>query len=256
MSKQSLQNSIRENVLEKIKTGEIRKLPRAYFVLRIIATLFVGVLLLAGSALVASFIFFSLHESGEQFLLGFGLQGVAIFLKLFPWLFLAFDLLLVFLLEWLLQGFSFGYRIPLLNIFVSIVLASVVLGGVISLTPLHQELLHLSDKHELPIFAPAYEHIFDSHDDDGVCRGIVASVATSTFELTHTDMDHDASTAESTFTVPIPSDISPSMLKVGQRVLVLGSSPDQHDTTDFDTHPSSFPCASAEHIQILQPITP
>jgi hypothetical protein len=256
MTEKNSKDSIQQNVLEKIKTGEVRKVPRVYFMLRILATLFVAILLLASSALVASFIFFSLHESGEQFLLGFGFQGIVVFLKLFPWLCLAFDVALVFLLEWLLQGFKFGYRIPLLNIFIGLLVASGVLGGLLALTPLHPDLLHLSDDHQLPILAPAYEQIFDSHDAEGVCRGVVLSVGTSTFEIQHNDEDHDAD--DGTFTVPLPPNGAGPMLQVGQRVLVFGTPPTPGDgQNDGEPHgPFAPPCSTADHIQVLPPLNP
>ncbi len=222
-----LQHSIRQSVLDKIKSGKVRRLPHAYFMARILATAVVGVLLMLVSALIFSFVLFSIHESGEHALLGFGPQGITAFLILFPWPFVFFDVALLFLLEWLLQGFKFGYRIPLLNIFIGILGISILFGFIINATPLHTYLLKRADNNQLPILGGAYEHIFDRHDDQGVGRGIVVSTTTDGFIIQHTDHDHDTDDG-SLIVSPAPGAQLP-IVKLGDRVLIFGQSqPDGH----------------------------
>ncbi len=238
-------NSIRQNVLEKIKSGKVRKLPRVYFVLRIVATLFVSALLLVVSAFVFSFMLFSFHESGEQFLLGFGIDGILAFLMLFPWMLFAIDVILLLVLEWLLQGFKFGYRIPLLNFGLGIFAVSLVVGALINLTPLHVFLLQRADNKQLPVVGDAYEHIFDRHEDQGVCRGIVTSLnpdgPTSGFVMHHNDRDQDVD--DGAFTVsPAPGAMLPPV-QIGDRVLIFG-------------HPDQNQHIEAKDVQVLPPVYP
>jgi hypothetical protein len=235
-------NLIRQNVLEKIKNGNVRKLPRVYFMLRIVATLFVSALLLIVSAFVFSFMLFSFHESGEQFLIGFGVDGILAFLMLFPWMLFVVDVVLLLVLEWLLQGFKFGYRIPLLNFGLGIFLASFAIGALINLTPLHVFLLQRADNNQLPIVGDAYEHIFDRHEDQGVCRGIVTSIEGGTpnsFIIHHNDRDQDVD--DGAFTVsPVPGVKLPPV-QVGDRVLIFGY-PDQNQHIE------------AKNVQVLPPV--
>ena len=234
-------NSIRQNVLEKIKSGKVRKLPRVYFMLRIAATLFVSVLLLVVSAFVFSFMLFSFHESGEQFLLGFGLDGIVAFLMLFPWPLFVMDVLLLVLLEWLLQGFKFGYRIPLLNFGLGIFAVSFIVGALINLTPLHTFLLQRADNKELPVVGDAYEHIFDRHEQQGVCRGIVTDVNAddSSFVIHHNDRDQDVD--DGAFTVSPAAGVVLPPVHVGDRVLVFG-------------HPDQSQHIQARNVQVLPPV--
>ena len=216
--------SIQHAVLEKIRSGSVKKLPHAYFMFRVVATLLVSVLLLIISSFVISFVLFSFYVSGQQFLLGFGLEGIIVFLKLFPWGLCILDIALLFLLEWLLQGFKFAYRIPLLNIFLGIVGASILIGVLINTTPLHTLLLQRADQNNLPILGGAYEHIFDPHEDQGVCHGIVTSVGTTSdpaeFVIQHNDVDHDQD--DGIFIVtPVPDTMLPPV-HIGDRVLVFG----------------------------------
>jgi hypothetical protein len=231
-------DSIQQAVLEKVRAGKVRRRPRWQFMLRIFATLAVCVLLLILSAFVISFIIFSLHESGEQFLLGFGWHGIEVFFQLFPWLQAVAVLILLAILEWLLQGFKIGYRVPLLNIFLGVIGISLILGVIINFTPLHGVLLGAADRGHLPILGEPYEHIFDSHEGDGVCRGTVVSVGTNSFTIYHNDYDNDAD--DGTFTVHIPPGSALPLPHVGDNVLVFG-----------DPEPGGY--LEAEHIQTLPP---
>lgn len=229
-------NSIQEAVLEKIRSGAIHKRPRAYFILRLVAVVLVALLLLATVALVVSFIVFSVHESDEQFLLGFGTQGILVFLKLFPWIYAIFAVALALLLEWLLQGFKFGYRMPLLNIFLVIVVSSVASGILLSVTPLHTMLLRNADRDTLPIIGSLYEHIYDSHESQGVFRGTIASTSRNSFLMNCNDADRDRD--DGIFTVDLPTDSA--VPQVGNRVLVFG-------------YPDSNHVITTNHIQVLPP---
>jgi hypothetical protein len=231
-------DSIQQAVLDKVRAGKVHRRPRSYFIMRIAATVVVSILLLITSALVISFILFSLDESGEQFLLGFGLHGIEVFFILFPWVPTLLTIALLFLLEWLLQGFKFGYRIPLLNIFLGIVGASLILGVLINFTPLHTTLLGFADKNELPIIGDVYEHILDSHEGQGVCRGMVVSVGQDSFTMYHNDHDQDQD--DGTFIVKISPSSGLTLPHVGDDVLVFG-----------DPEPGG--CIEAEHIQMLPP---
>jgi hypothetical protein len=245
MENENSHNSIRQAVLDKIKSGKVRKLPRAYFILRVIATILVSLLLLVVSAFVFSFMLFSFHESGEQFLIGFGFEGILAFLMLFPWALFTLDILLLLILEWLLQGFKFGYRIPLLNFGVGIFVASFVVGGLINLTPVQSILLQRADNNQLPLVGDAYEHIFDRHEDQGVCRGIVTMVNVpgnpGGFIMQHNDRDHD--TDDGQFIVTLAPGVPAPQVVVGDRVLVFG-------------HPNNTQHVEAHNVQVLDPVYP
>jgi len=219
MNDQNLQQEIQQKVLERIKSGKVRMHPRAYFVVQIIVTLAVAVLALALSVFVLSFIIFSIHGSGEQFLLGFGSRGVATFLMLFPWVMLIIDLAIIFLLEWLLQGFKLGYRISLLSVFLGVFILSALLAVIVDLTPIHQVLLGRADEGDLPIIGQLYESIRDSHEGQGIFRGTIVSIQGNEITITHNDGDHDAD--DGTRTVILPQDAP--QLQIGDRVYVYGN---------------------------------
>lgn len=219
MNKTHLELQIQNGVLEKIREGRVRMRPRAFFVARLTITILVATLVLVISALVISFIFFSLHESGEQFLLGFGSNGIITFLLLFPWATLLLDIVALFVLEWLLQSFKFGYRVSLLSIFLGIFVCSTVLGFLVILTPLHRTLLNQADQGALPLIGEMYESIRDSHSDKGVFRGSIRSIQDNKIVLVHDDSDRDED--DGTRTIILPSQYP--ALNVGDRVYVFGT---------------------------------
>jgi hypothetical protein len=231
-------DSIQSTVLEKVRAGTVRRKPKLVFVLRVIALIVASALFLTVSIFLISFILFSLHESGEQFLLGYGLQGIGVFLSLFPWMLFAFDLALLFTLEWLLRSFSFGYRIPFANVFIALLGGSVVLGLLVTLTPLHGVLLRHAIDNDLTAGNQLYGHVLDAHPEQGIYRGIVVSASSSMFTMTHQDYDHDGDEGQYQV-VPAPG-VQFTMPASGDRVLVFGKEEQEH--------------ILADHIQILQPL--
>lgn len=220
MNHQNTEQEIRNNVLARIRGGTVHMHSRAYFVARVIAVTALAVLALLLSAFVLSFIIFSIHESGESFLLGFGRNGIVTFLTLFPWLLLATDIAILFVLQWLLQGFKFGYRVSLLGVFLAVFVSSGVLAVLIGLTPVHAALLDRADRGELPLVGRAYESIRESHADRGVFRGTVTSVRGNEIVISHDDGDDDED--DGARTVILPKD-NETEFHEGDRAYVFGT---------------------------------
>ena len=217
----SKETEIKGNVFEKIHKGEALMRPRIYFITRTVLLAVISVIALTLAMFVLSFAFFSIHESGEQFLLGFGQRGLLAFITLFPWLPFLLTLVLILLLDYLLRYFKFGYRVSVLEIFL-IALAVVMIAGVgINYTPLHSILLDTADRNGLPFLAPLYEKIHDSHQEQGVFRGVISSIHSNEFFITHDDKDSD--TDDGTSTIVVPAGFDTATLHVGERVYIAGT---------------------------------
>lgn len=221
MNNDPLQKHIPEKVIERISREKIPMRSRAHFIIRIALTGTVSMLALILSAYVLSFIAFSIHESGEQFLLGFGMRGVRIFLVLFPWGALIADTLLIVLLEWLLQRFAFGYRIPLLKLFGLLAALAAFGAFLIGLTPIHSTILDTADQGSVPVIGEWYERIRTSREENGIFRGTISSIQEDRITITHDDTDHDAD--DGTHTIILPAGYPADALRIGERVYVLGT---------------------------------
>ncbi len=221
MNEETTQQEIQKNVLARIKSGDTHMRSRLFFVVRVAATIAAAAIALIFSGLVLSFIIFSVRESGEQFLLGFGSRGIVTFFALFPWLAFALAIAALFVLEWLLQGFKFGYRISLLSIFLVACVVSASFAALVNLTPLHGVLLGRADKDSLPVIGEMYETVRDSHANQGVFRGTIMAIQGKVIFITLSDRDRDADDVAWTVSLP-PGNTEP--LSVGDRVYVLGTS--------------------------------
>ncbi len=218
----SQETDIQKNVLEKIHSGEISMRSRIYFILRIVLVSTVSVLTLIGSLFALSFAFFSIRASGVQFLLEFGERGLLKFIILFPWTSFLIFLLFLVILEFLIRRLTPVYRFPLLRIFLWILAISVVGSTLVDLTPLHPFLLSEADKDQLPILGPWYEQVHDSHQDQGVYRGVITSLTGTglIFVISHNDADLDSD--EGTWTIVPPPGFDIHTLSVGENVYVAG----------------------------------
>ncbi len=195
--------------------------PRVYFVLQIVFIVLLSIAILLLSVFVLSFIFFSLHESGEQFLLGFGVRGMLTFVTLFPWAALLATLALLSLLEWLLRYFKFGYRLPILRIFIGISAITFIASVLVTVTPLHSSLLGRAEQNELPIIGEFYEAVHDSHESQGIFRGEIMSIRGNTFIISYNNNNLD--TDDGTWTVIPPTGFNLSAIHVGEIVYVAGT---------------------------------
>ena len=216
----NLQKNIQDAVLKRVEGGSVHMRSRAYFVVRAAATAAVALLALVVSSFVLSFILFSIHEGGEQFLLGAGERGITTFLSLFPWLTLAFDIAIILLLEWLLQGLKLGYRFSLVTVFVAVFAASTALALLINLTPVQPALLERAEGDDLPVFGDLYKGVYYSHEDQGVFKGEVVSINGRT-SIGIVCNDRDSDRDEGRFTVVLPTRTTASFA-VGDHVYVFG----------------------------------
>lgn len=122
-------HNIIAKVTEKIQSGEVSMHSRVPFVLRAFGMAFLATIVFFISALIVNFVFFSIHMSNTNELLGFGPRGWGAFIGFFPWGLLFVDIVSVALLALLFRTFRFGYRAPLLYVFGGFFFLAVVAGA-------------------------------------------------------------------------------------------------------------------------------
>src|SRR5690348_1082993 len=110
------QDNMKQDIMNRIKSGELDMRPRIYFMLKLAALIVLMVATLVVSIFILTFILFSIRINSQDVLLGFGSRGLTTFLRFFPWGLLFIDIALIFLSQHLLRQFRFGYRIPALYV--------------------------------------------------------------------------------------------------------------------------------------------
>jgi len=180
------QKSIKERILEKIETGQVKMRPKIYFLLKTMLIVG-GIFLISGFIIfLISFIHFHLRITGLWYLPSFGFRGLGIYFRLLPWFLILISLILILILEILAKRFSFVWRRPIFYSLLAIILISLVGGFIINKTPFHSRLFFQARQGKLPLMAPAYRQ-FGMPKFEDVHRGIVEKLTENGFLLRKTD---------------------------------------------------------------------
>ena len=214
------QKSIKETVLEKIKSGQIKMRPKLYFISRTILLVLGFLAVAAFILLLASFIMFSLRINGLWFLPGFGFRGFGMFLNYLPWILILITLILIAILEILAKRFSFVYRRPVVYSLIAIILIVFLGSFIIYKTPLHPGLFIRSREGNLPFAGPIYRG-FGMPELHDVHQGIVEELTENGFRIRRPD--------NQLLTVIVTPDTqfpSGKEIKQGDMVVVMGERDD------------------------------
>ncbi|MFZ2621336.1 MAG: hypothetical protein WAX85_00015 [Minisyncoccia bacterium] len=214
-------NSLKEKILKKIEAGEVSMKPKTIFIIKTVLIASVICLIFLVTVVLVSYMTFSIQTGGRMFLLGFGKRGLIQFLLMFPWILLTINAVLLIILDLLLKHFKFGYNRPLIYIFLTTLVVITILGSVINYTPFHRNLLRRAEEKHLPVFGSFYSGLRKSHRENGIFRGIVTSVGTSTFTFKHNDYDRDVDDTELKVFVPADVNIG-TTINVGDQVFIAG----------------------------------
>lgn len=155
MNESSQDNSSRQ-IIEKIKSGQVKVRPRALFVFKDIILAVAAVLCFLAVVFLASFTLFVVRSNGAWLLTSFGWPGVRIFLISLPWVLFLVAAFFIFLLEYLLKRSGFVWRRPLIYS-LAVILAVVTAGSFLAAaTPLHLRAYQSAVQRRLPLAGPLY----------------------------------------------------------------------------------------------------
>lgn len=221
-------NKIKDQIFEKIKSGEVSMKSKYYFLIKIILlaiTIFITFLL---TAFIVSYVLFSIKTSGNVILLGFGARGLYHFILTLPWIILAIDVLLILFLDWLLKSFRFGYNSPVLFLFIGTLASITLLAYLINLTSFHNSIMKISEDRRIPVAGDFYRGLRKSHGTQGLFIGEVVSInGTSTFYIKYSDYGRDV---DDTVRVVTPENFSVYSMSIspGDRIFIAGDkNPDE-----------------------------
>jgi hypothetical protein len=176
-------NNIKEELLQKIKNGELNMMPRWQLVLKT-AWLIVGVIIVALIAVyLLSFILFALHRTGVLFAPFFGWQGVMIFIMSSPWLLISLVGVFTLLLYLLVSHFSFSYRKPLVYSLIGTVLFVIAVASFIQQTTMHDRVGRFVAQHAVPGFSPLYQDMANQFPN-GVFEGVITDIDDTVLTVT------------------------------------------------------------------------
>ncbi len=221
MKNEEIKKNIEEIVLKKIESGDIKMVPKSYFVFRAtILTLFTVIVFILSVTLV-SFIVFSLSARGDLFLLGFGKKGIIKFILMFPWFLLSVDAILILILDYLVRRFSFGYHSPIIYLFLGTLVFVTSFSFVLTFTSFHSKVSGFVRRNHVPFAGSMYDEINKSRRDKGIFRGVVTSMGDNYIVIRRSDFDGDADDVE--IKIMAPDGLDPkSFIHTGEEVYVAG----------------------------------
>lgn len=224
-----LQRNIKDEVLNKIKSGQINMRSKFYFLLKLGLLFTLVVFIFFVSVFLLSFIIFSLNVEGSLFLVRFGGKGLYNFLFVIPWYLLFIDILLLILLDVLLKSFRFGYKRPIVYLFGGTFFVVTLLSTLLDFTPFHYNAMRNENIKKVPFSNELYGGVSSIVQKPGSWKGMVDKVDRNTFLFTYlVNQNGDTATATVTST---RSDIDlRNYLKVGDLVFVAGNINNNHIT--------------------------
>ncbi|MES2087803.1 MAG: hypothetical protein V4467_02290 [Patescibacteria group bacterium] len=230
--------TIKETILNKIRTEELTMRPKGYFVAKVAVLVGISVAILLVSVLIFNFIFFTLRINGHDSLLLFGWRGLFLFVEIFPWSLLFLDVILILFLEWMVRKFRFGYRTPVVYLLIGIFSATIALGLLIDRgTALNDDFLDQAEAHHLPSPFGGYFQGARNHlpDETGICRCVVTDILGNKLSV------YDINTGTSTrliIIVPPDDPMATTSLSIGDIIFIAG---DRHGNTIEAFGISKFP---------------
>lgn len=212
---------IKEEIFKKIESGELSMKPKLFFYFKIGVLLLSIFTALVVSSFLISYMLYSLRIGGQLYLLSYGSKGIYEFFMIFPWFVLVLDILLLFLIDWLIKSFRFGYNSPIIYLFLGTFMLITILGSLINFTIFNKAMMFRAEYNSLPIVSNYYNGIRRSHSKQGTFRGIVKSIEGNTFVLMHDDYDDDS--IDDQVTVIMPEGLNLGKLIVeGDNVFLAG----------------------------------
>lgn len=178
-----LQINIKDEVLKKIHSGQIGMRSKAYFLVKLGFLSILTVLITLVSIFLLSFILFSSSLDGSLFLIRFGGHGLYNFVLTLPWYMLLVDIFLFILLDLLLKSFKFGYKSPILFLFMGTFLVITAISTLLNLTSFHQNIMSRMEKNKNPIFHNIYSGVGSEHQKPGTWKGYVGPINGNSFKF-------------------------------------------------------------------------
>ncbi len=177
------QINIKEKVLDQIKSGKVSMRSKAYFLAKLGLLTFVTILTTLVSIFLLSFIIFSSSVDGSIFLVRFGGSGLYNFVLTLPWYLLVVDIFLLLFLDLLLKSFRFGYKSPVLYLFIGTFVVVTIVSTSINLTSFHQRVMNSVGGGKIPFFPNLYTGVGSEKQKPGTWKGYVGKINGNSFKF-------------------------------------------------------------------------
>ena len=213
---------MKDDILKKISSNKVTMRSKIYFRLEFILLGLLSFIIIAISVFIFNFILWSIHAQAIDAFLNFGQRGIMLFLVTFPWMLLIIDLVLIFVLQWIIRKFYHGYRKPILFGLIGVFIVITVTGTIIdTITPVN-DFIYRGDSRFVPSqIRDVYRNTRQStRPMGGTCLCVITAIGTSTLTVENAILG-----TTTKFTVLVPQHgryATTSSLSIGDTVIIAG----------------------------------
>lgn len=159
MKKENSKKTIKDEVVSKIKRGEVKMKSRSFFILKTVLSFGLIILLSLLVLYLGSLIVFVFRANDMMLFSGMGFQGIRTILVSFPWYLVILVIILIVLVEVMAKNFSFVYRRPLVYSFIGIVFLVTLGSLVVEAMSVHDSFFDMAKEERLPVAGGMYKHL-------------------------------------------------------------------------------------------------
>lgn len=174
--------NIKEDILQKIKEGQIKMRPKIFFVIKTGFLILLFLALLFFTTYLISFIVFLMRASGLWFLPRFGFEGFRILFGALPYLLIILALTLIVFSEFFAKHFAFVYKRPVVYSLLGIIFIVLILGIGTAFTPMHAGILQKVNENNIPFIKPFYNQVPNMRPEN-MHAGIVSEINNTDFNI-------------------------------------------------------------------------
>ena len=178
------EKEIERGVMDAIRSGRISMRPRWRFVVLGLAYAAATLAMLMLALALASFIVFSLRQTGALSAAALGPRGILIFFRSLPWMLLTIFFALLLTLERMMRRWQFAYLTPAAAIALTTLLAVIAVGW--ETAPFHKRPFRRARHGGIPLAGALYRGYGMRHFD-GLHRGSVVATTSGGFLLEEGD---------------------------------------------------------------------
>ncbi len=220
MNQETQQLNIKDQILKKIESGEIHMKSKTYFVFRLGLLAVLICLIFAVSIFLLSLVLFNININGNLFLLGFGAKGFYNFFLALPWLLLIINVSLILFLDQLLKSFKFGYKSPIMYLFIGTFIFITILSTLVNLTSFHGKIAKRAHDNKLPLGNSFYGGMAP-RPYSGTFKGTILFIEENTFDMSY--VPHRGGSLQVAKVIAMPDVEVGKFLKTGDVVFVAGT---------------------------------
>lgn len=171
------QINIQEQVLEKIKAGQVKMKSKIVFALRKMSLKGSFGILMALSVFVFSLIIFFIGQQSSTQALSLGGKGFSIFWSELPFSWLAFVIILILIATLIYRRYTLAYRKPLKHSLTTMAVVVILVGTLFSLTGFHQGMAAKAASYDSGFLHSVYRRAIScDFDNDYMVIGKVISI--------------------------------------------------------------------------------